>query len=269
MALLGGTFEAQIPLALALAGAPMGATIERVGGFIREPTVPNSFFLPAYSCLVMGAARTGARTYLAVRGGWLSEVVLGSRSSERRLAAGEVLDARPTGFWPTRSLRDPAWSDGPERPLRVMPGFDAMDIAHWEGARFRVAPESDRMGLRLEGPVPSIKADAERRSVPVAPGSVQVAGDRLIVLGVAGGTMGGYPHVAQVIAADLDHLGQARPGDVVRFVPITRDGARRLDRERRESLRRLLLRVSMISSDRLGMPDDGDGAQIGPGTSPR
>jgi allophanate hydrolase subunit 2 len=48
---------------------------------------------------------------------------------------------------------------------------------------------------------------------------VQVTRDgQCIVLGVDGQTIGGYPKIAHVISADLDKLGQLRPGDPVRFV---------------------------------------------------
>ncbi len=88
------------------------------------------------------------------------------------------------------------------------------------------------MGLRLEGPPIALPPHPDRVSMPVAPGAIQLAGGQLIVLGVACGTMGGYPHVAHVASADLDRLGQARPGDLIRFRSITLDEARRLDHDR-------------------------------------
>lgn len=65
----------------------------------------------------------------------------------------------------------------------------------------------------------------ERLSSPVAPGAIQVAGGQLIVLGVACGTLGGYPHVAHVISADLDRLGQLKPGDTIAFRRVTLEDA--------------------------------------------
>ena len=73
---------------------------------------------------------------------------------------------------------------------------------------------------------------AERLSAPVAPGAVQLAGGHLIILGVACGTMGGYPHVAHVISADLHRLGQLKPGDLLGFRRVTLDEARLLDKKR-------------------------------------
>ena len=73
------------------------------------------------------------------------------------------------------------------------------------------------MGLRLLGE-PLRVPPRELVSEPVCPGAVQVTRDgQCIVLGVDGQTIGGYPKVGQVIAADLDLLGQVRPGDRVWF----------------------------------------------------
>ncbi|HEV3124235.1 MAG TPA: allophanate hydrolase, partial [Candidatus Dormibacteraeota bacterium] len=53
-------------------------------------------------------------------------------------------------------------------------------------------------------------------------GSIQVPGDgQPIILGPDCGTTGGYPKVATVIRADLDRIGQLRPGDRVRFAVVS------------------------------------------------
>ena len=49
------------------------------------------------------------------------------------------------------------------------------------------------------------------------------------MLGVAGGTMGGYLHLAHVVSADLDRLAQLRPGDRVTFQRIDLEQARKND----------------------------------------
>jgi antagonist of KipI len=105
------------------------------------------------------------------------------------------------------------------------------------------------MGLRLEGEPVSVGSPAERLSAPVAPGAVQVAGGQLIVLGIACGTMGGYPHVAQVISADLDRLGQLRPGDAIAFHRVTLDEARRADQSMRRARKALVGRIATAAQD--------------------
>jgi antagonist of KipI len=101
------------------------------------------------------------------------------------------------------------------------------------------------MGVRLDGP-PLTLPKRELVSEPVAPGAIQITNDGLpIVLGVDGQTIGGYPKVAHVIAADLDALGQLRPGDTIRFVQVTEEEAEATAADRREQLRKTLRRIAV------------------------
>ncbi len=84
----------------------------------------------------------------------------------------------------------------------------------------------------------------------MAPGTVQVAGGQLIVLGVACGTMGGYPRIAHVISADLDRLGQLRSGDSIRFHQVTLEQARQALAAAHQARHALLARVATVASDR-------------------
>jgi antagonist of KipI len=103
---------------------------------------------------------------------------------------------------------------------------------------FTVTSAADRMGLRLQGPPLLALPWREMVSEPVCPGSVQVTHDgQCIVLGVDGQTIGGYPKIAQVIAADLDWLGQLRPGDAVTFARVLLGEAEELYRRRQRLLR--------------------------------
>ena len=77
------------------------------------------------------------------------------------------------------------------------------------------------MGLRLSGK-PLTRPSREMVSEPVCPGTVQVLNDgQCVILGVDAQTIGGYPKIAQVIAADLDLVGQLRPGQGVSFKLVT------------------------------------------------
>jgi antagonist of KipI len=107
--------------------------------------------------------------------------------------------------------------------LRYLPGAQAdwFPADALRGRTLTVTPASNRMGLRLQGePLPVTGREME--SEPVCPGSVQVTRDgQCIILGVDGQTIGGYPKIAQVIAADLDKLGQLRPGERIAFEPVS------------------------------------------------
>lgn len=237
--LIGGEFEAVGSIAVGLAGALTSARIVS-GAIERETSVPCATLMNSGDRLILGSAARGSRTYLSVRGGWQVRAVLGSRSSERRLAAGDFVPSPGCSAFPTLRVRpDLESGDG---PIRYVDGIERVEIdPSWE---FRVDVDSNRMGLRLEGPAIGWAGAADRRSTPVLPGTIQLAGGRLIVLGIACGTMGGYPQVGQVISADLDRLGQLRPGDRVRLARVELETARRLDGESRRRRAEFLARVA-------------------------
>lgn len=176
--------------------------------------------------ITFGRARIGARAYLCVAGGLEQR-----RPAEttRRLAKGDrVVRARP-GSSPGReasavAVQPPAESGA---TLRALPGpqSDVLEAASAErffSATYRVSPESDRRGIRLEGPALDL-----RRSPDVAPegtalGTIQVPANGLpIVLGPDRPVTGGYAKIATVIARDWPLLAQAPPGTPVRFRPTT------------------------------------------------
>jgi biotin-dependent carboxylase-like uncharacterized protein len=255
MTLVGGVFQAEGSLAMALAGAPIEAKIVATDRSERALRVPSSFSLRGEEQLVLGHTASGARTYLGVRGGWQTAPVLGSRSSEQPLRAGEHLPAvGATASLLSRHLSEPAWQDPAAAPFRIVGGPDwrsspLLNDAFWASRVFVVGSRHDRKGLRLKGDPVTVVSDPERLSTPVAPGAIQVAGGQLIVLGVACGTMGGYPHVAHVISADLDRLGQLKAGDRIRFESVTIDEARRVLRDARNERRALFRRVSLMSEE--------------------
>jgi biotin-dependent carboxylase-like uncharacterized protein len=253
LTLFGGLYEARLPLALGLAGAPLAASITSEREPPRSVAVPQSFSMAAGERLGLGGVAAGARAYLAVRGGWKTRLWLGSRSQERRLEPGDVVQAAP-GIVPSRHPADPASKLAQGAPLRVIDGPDAalaVDLERWIQEPFRVGPHIDRMGIRLEGRPLRVEAPADRLSSPVAPGAVQIAGGQPIILGVACGTVGGYPHVAQLISADLDRAGQLRPGDSVRLQRVSLADARRIGHEHRQALADRLRWLTLLAGDAL------------------
>lgn len=245
LTLVGGSYRAVGDLAIGLAGASMLATISGPAG-VRPLRIPGSTTLRDGERLDLGPARRGARTYLAVRGGWQTTAVLGSRSAEEPLRVGDVLPAM-SAVIPTRWLDVDVLPDPSRGPIRILDGPDADGRIAWEGLEFRVGARSDRKGLRLEGPALPVASDPARLSAPVAPGGIQATPHGLIVLGVACGTMGGYPHVAHIVTADLDRLAQARPGSRITLRRIELDEARALDRADRAARAELLARVAGLA----------------------
>ncbi|HEX5269260.1 MAG TPA: hypothetical protein VFW33_02170, partial [Gemmataceae bacterium] len=213
------------------------------------------FTLAPGEVLRVGGTPRGLRAYLCVGGGLQTRAVLGSRSSLEPLRAGAELPCR-TGAIHGRSLRlppkdDPLWEylAGVAQPplrMRAVSGAQAdwfLPEQFFGGPRFTVSAASDRMGLRLAGE-PLRVPPRELVSEPVCPGAVQVTRDgQCVVLGADGQTIGGYPKVGQVIAADLDLLGQVRPGDRVWFDRVEVGEAEGLYRRRRAALGEWLVRL--------------------------
>ncbi len=239
LTLYGGSFRADAELSIALAGAPLAATVETQFGEARPWSIPQVGTLRRGETLTLLGSKLGARAYLAVRGGWRTPVILGSRSLENPCRAGDRFDA-DSG---TASTRRPSpevarafgcWDD-PDPTIRWVDGPD-FELGRSElVGPYRVLDPSNRVGVRLEGASVPVEIDPSRLSKPVGPGAIQVAGGRPIILGVAGGTIGGYPHVGHVISADLDRVAQLRPGAEVRFERIPFPEARRIDAEQRQA----------------------------------
>jgi antagonist of KipI len=176
---------------------------------------------------------------------------MGSRSSEQPLRRGDFLQA-VAAILPARHPTEPTWTNPAAQAFRIIESLEGKAMIasdFWTEMRFRVGSRSNRLGLRLEGPPCEIPTQPDRLSAPVAPGTVQVAGGQIIVLGVACGTMGGYPHVADVVSADLDRVGQLSPGDQIQFQPVALASARKLDVAARFANRALLVRLASMARD--------------------
>ena len=183
--------------------------------------------------LRLGPPVTGVRTYVAVRGGIGVEPVLGSRATDVLAAlgppvpaAGDVLPVGPvTGPLPVvdvAPVADPA--DG-DVALTVQPGprRDWFDDAAWAQlltTRWEVTADSNRVGLRLDGPPLARATAGELPSEGMVRGAVQVPPSGLPVLFLADSPVtGGYPVVAYVLDEDVDVAAQLRPGQGARFRP--------------------------------------------------
>lgn len=237
--LAGPTLCADVELACVLYGAPFALTAG------RRPLTPGvTFTLRAGEELHIGSTRSGVRAYLCAHGGLYARTVLHSESSLGPLPAGTELRCIPA-IIPARFIRPPCHWNREPYTLRALDGPHAgwFQAAEFFGREFRVREASNRMGLRLEGE-PLTMPDRELTSEPVSPGAVQVTRDRqCIVLGVDGQTIGGYPKIAHVISADLDKLGQLRPGDTIRFVRVSMGEAEALYRQKQAELREWLTRL--------------------------
>ncbi|MEN9581463.1 MAG: hypothetical protein RJA70_4472, partial [Pseudomonadota bacterium] len=193
----------------------------------------------------------GVRTYLAVRGGVDVPEYLGSRATfdlgrfgghgGRNLRPGDVLHIG--GTEPTREPTEASLEARPQLAndwcISVMYGphgapdfFTREDIAQFFSTHWEVHYNSARTGIRLIGPKPkwARKDGGEAGLHPsnihdnaYAFGAIDYTGDMPIILGPDGPSLGGFVCPATVISAELWKLGQLKPGDRVRFVPVERE----------------------------------------------
>lgn len=201
---------------------------------------------PAGSRFNVGRAVRGARAYLAVAGGLAIEPVLGSRSTflpgrfggfqGRPLKHGDVLPLREAGasarFSSLKKTSEGSvrWSAPPltlpdREPIlvHVVEGehfneFEAAAQRTFFDAVWRIAPESNRMGFRLAGPMLERTHGGEILSGPTCLGTVQVPANGVpIALMADHQTTGGYPRIAEIVSADVPRLAQLAPGGKVHF----------------------------------------------------
>ena len=215
--------------------------------------------VPEGGLLEVGALRAGCRTYVAVAGGFLGPRLFGSVASDELsglgpgpLAAGGRLYAGP---W-SPPLGDHLTDDDPVADrdasaaveLRVVAGphaevFTPDALAQLAEREFVVDASSNRVGIRLlaDGaapvPVPHTESGGRLDSHGVVTGVVQVpTGGQPVVLGPDHATLGGYPVLAVVAAADHGRLGQCGPGTRVRLVPVLLEEAEAARRAQRRAI---------------------------------
>jgi biotin-dependent carboxylase-like uncharacterized protein len=180
----------------------------------------------------IGPARHGIRSYLAVSGGIAVAPTMGSRSTDLLTGLGPEL-VRTGGILPLGLIVDePARIDFAPYPLPggelsltcyLGPRDDRItedSVSLLRSATWTVSTQSNRIGLRLEGPTLRWRTDNELLSEGLVLGSVQVPTDGQPVIFLTDHpTTGGYPVIGVVPAPDIWLCAQAAVGSTIRFNP--------------------------------------------------
>ncbi|MET0351612.1 MAG: urea carboxylase, partial [Rhizobacter sp.] len=245
----GPTLRFHDDAVIALCGSSMPVTLD------GRPLAPwQAHAVPAGGVLrIGGGAATGARAYLAVRGGLDVPHYLGSRSTftlgqfgghaGRQLRVADLVHigadvaGGPAALLPPEAV--PTY--GRTWTLSVLYGphgapdfFTPDDIDTFFGATWEVHYNSSRTGVRLVGPKPQwARPDGGEAGLhpsnihdnAYAIGAIDFTGDMPVILGPDGPSLGGFVCPAVVIAADRWKLGQLRAGDTLRFRRVTLDDA--------------------------------------------
>jgi urea carboxylase len=238
---------------VALGGARMSASLDDA-----EVAFYTPISVKAGQTLKLGSiADAGARTYLAVQGGLEVPAYLGSRTTftlggfgghgGRVLRRGDILHlgseppkdaprALPPSLWPNIAR---TWQLGVLYGPHGAPDFfTAGDIEMLFSTDWEVHYNSNRTGVRLVGPKPQwARPDGGEaglhpsniHDVAYAVGSIDFTGDMPILLGPDGPSLGGFVCPGVLATAELWKMGQLRPGDRVRLVPLSAEQATALE----------------------------------------
>ncbi|WP_310208320.1 5-oxoprolinase/urea amidolyase family protein [Paenarthrobacter nitroguajacolicus] len=239
----GLTVEAIGDQVMAVAGAPTTLTIEspswvESGDGDAQPgaqrTVPMAapFALLDGEVLTVGAPESGFRNYVAIRGGVDALEVLGSRSADTMSGIGPapltIGQALPVGE-ATASTAVGSPELQPDFPgqgvtvLDVVPGpradwFDAEALESLCSQEWLVTPQSNRVGMRLDGTPLQRTREGELPSEGTMAGALQIPPAGLPVLFLADHPItGGYPVIGVVREEHLDLAAQVPIGGRIRF----------------------------------------------------
>lgn len=232
---------------IALTGADMGAKLDGVA-----LTTGNAVGIRAGQVLEMGKAEDGCRSYLAIAGGIDCPEYLGSKSTftlgkfgghgGRALVAGDVLEISNLKSQISNPIKWEAFPFIGSWEIGVLYGphgapefFTEEDIAAFFATDWEVHFNSARTGVRLIGPKPKwARTDGGEAGLhpsnihdnAYAVGAVDFTGDMPVILGPDGPSLGGFVCPVTIIEAELWKVGQLKPGDKVRFVPVGMETAR-------------------------------------------
>jgi biotin-dependent carboxylase-like uncharacterized protein len=199
----------------------------------------------------------GCRAYLSAGGGFIVPKIMGSSSTYlsgkfgglegRPLRRGDVLyTSGSSSSLDKLGLRFPSdWIPSLEKEvlLRVIPGpqdhhFTDGGFQTLTSSSYEVTPQCDRMGIRLEGPRIERRLDVEESIISegLISGAVQVPGDGKPIIILTELVTGGYTKIVTIISTDLPRVAQLKPGNRVKFKPVSIEEAHYLLKEQEERL---------------------------------
>lgn len=239
---LGPTLRFLHDTIIAVTGADMRPTLDG-----RRIALWTSTLVQEGQELALGAAVLGARSYIGVAGAFNNEPRLGSRATFHQagvggfeghaIKRGQILPTGTGSGIPGLTIAEekrPKLSTDGSWDIEVCrgPNDDWIDDAGHERfltTAWRLSGKSSRTGFRLEGPEWTFTDKAynkpeEHGSLPsniidhgYPLGAINLAGQTPIILVNDGPTMGGFINPYTVPTAAFWKLGQAKPGETLRF----------------------------------------------------
>ena len=258
---------------ICITGAPLSIKLDDIAQSLWQPIQ-----VKAGQVLSCGSMQAGCRSYIAIKGGVQVPEYLGSKATfslgqfgghaGRNLRLGDML---PIGILAAQKSFEASSSNdlvdmalqydlqpkiSKDWQIGVMYGphgapdfFTATDIQTFFSTDWEIHYNSSRTGVRLIGPKPEwARRDGGEAGLhpsnihdnAYAIGAIDFTGDMPVILGPDGPSLGGFVCPAVVVKAELWKLGQLRPGDKVRFIPINQAQTELLELQQERALNSLL-----------------------------
>ncbi|MEK6153691.1 biotin-dependent carboxyltransferase family protein [Flavobacteriaceae bacterium 3-367] len=218
----GPTLEFEEDTYISLGGAEMSATLNNAP--VQNYKV---YKVRAGDLLSYGKLERGLRAYLAIKEGFRTPMVLGSRSLFKPLTPHACLSDKSEvpfnaskGFEPKiEELKVPPISEGGALEIFKGPEYEMLTDAHLAALfskDFTVAKENNRMAYQLEETL--VGHHMAMLTSATLPGTMQLTpAGKLIILMKDGQTTGGYPRIAQLSERSISVLAQKKFGDSLSF----------------------------------------------------
>ena len=180
-------------------------------------------------------ARYGVRCYLAVKGGFQTDIVLGSRSFYKDITTQNNIknkDELPINLFSNNTKKkfssvkiNPAHFSSKTLEVYRGPEYDLLSDSQKEkfsDVLFTISKENSRMGYRLnehiENDLGSLLTSC------VLPGTVQLTpSGKIIILMRDCQVTGGYPRILQLAESAINKLAQKSTGDTFKFIIVSLD----------------------------------------------
>ena len=223
-------------------------------------------------CLQFAQIKKGCRAYIAFAGGLEADKVMGSMSTDQKLGIGGI-DGKKLDAWDRIHVKNDEIESvsgvslssvkmtGEEKELLMTaepqrtengsviidvvkgPQFDQFKsegIETFFGSDYEITPDSNRMGIRLNGEKIEQLGDGNIISDGIAEGAVQVPSSGMPIIMMADRqTTGGYCKIANVISTDIGKLSQCMPGTKTRFREVSVEDAQAKYKQCLQLIRRI------------------------------
>lgn len=179
--------------------------------------------------LSFGKLKKGARAYLAVKGGFQTDIVLNSRSYYTGITSKAFIEKNDALMYHEFD-KDTSKNTGKikadysffETPILEVTRGPEFDIFSEEKTgklileKFTISNANNRMGYRFNEIV--VPHNKSMITSPVLPGTVQLLpSGQLIILMLDAQTTGGYPRILQLTEKSMAILAQKKTGDKIKF----------------------------------------------------